>query len=833
MKKYQKGIVLVALSAALGACGGGGGGGGTEPVEPPPPPPPEGQNVSELYSDMQTWDDFSPKLNPVENEGVEIPDETVEPDVRDVPDPDNNLKVCTTETVDFYNTPEEYVMFAPPTNVLYPGGFVVGRSLRDGAGPGDLLPINIDQRTEVDVTIAACNFAGNARRVPPTLAAVNAAVGDIIFQAGQENVDCINAQGNLKVETYRNENQRALSAGISGRYFGFSASASGSFSKETVENSVAAVFRESLYTVDISAPQTPDGWFTDEFTEERLEEQKALGTMAEDNIPVYVARVTYGRLMTSTFTSTESEKNLRTAVEFKYNNPAASVSGELATESQRIRENSRITLSYIGGSADATAAMLQSNDWTQYFSDPVRAEDAVPISFELRSTKDNVPAVVQELTSYERTTCLDKVGDDATFTLSPEFEFTPTFSESGQTVAVGDIDGVNGDDIVWAATALGARGEYAIALSNGDGTFQSLIQGEHDEANGVTGNFALLLTDIDNDGADDIVLNVLPPSGDNTAFVSFIKDGSLINSAPQLLRNGTGWDNYIPYTGQFDGARGSDLAFNNTPISTTTNRTYVAEAVDTTAPGFDLATDVLLVMRDFYDHPANNFSGYNYTHVADFNNDGLDDMVWQSISVDGNRFHGIYSTPDGFTNRDFQDFDSSWVLYTAMVGDVTGDGNADIVEPRARSVFDNFGIYIAEGSGVGVNNDGVMFDPHTFKYRNRAEQEASIVDLFGEGEDRSDSQLDIFLADVNGDGAEDIILNDKGYLNGATNQVGVGLAVVGGSEFTFARVSQSLAPQRDWSQYQALVGDINGDGKDDVLWIANAATSSVFVATSR
>ena len=89
------------------------------------------------------------------------------------------------------------------------------------------------------------------------------------------------------------------------------------------------------------------------------------------------------------------------------------------------------------------------------------------------------------------------------------------------------------------------------------------------------------------------------------------------------------------------------------------------------------------------------------------------------------------------------------------------------------------------------------------------------------------------IADVDGNGSGDLLINDKGYGNNLTNAIGVGLSVVGGSEFTFTRVAQSLAPAEDWSQYVLLTGDINADGRDDVLWISNAAINSVYTGIAR
>jgi len=54
----------------------------------------------------------------------------------------------------------------------------------------------------------------------------------------------------------------------------------------------------------------------------------------------------------------------------------------------------------------------------------------------------------------------------------------------------------------------------------------------------------------------------------------------------------------------------------------------------------------------------------------------------------------------------------------------------------------------------------------------------------------------------------------------------------GGLGFTFNRVSQSLPPAIDWSGFEWLIGDVNGDGLDDVLWIGSETMSGVYVGVS-
>lgn len=799
--------------------------------------PASGPGKTEFMNALPAWSEFAPKELPASQENQEIPDTSVTPIVEEVQDEEGLTKVCTTQTVDFYRSPEEYVMFSPPTNILYPGAFVEGKSLRDGASAGDILPLNIQQRTPISVSIPACSFENNFRVVAPTQANVNSAVGAIIEEANSLGLNCVQPRGNLQVETYQNDQQRALSAGFSGRYFGFSGSASGSFSRTTSQNSVAAVFKETLYTVQIEAPQTPGDWFTDDFTPERIEELEQAGRLSATNIPAYVAQVTYGRILTSTFTSSYSESDMRAAIEFKYSNPAVDVQGDAAVRSQTIRENSSTTLAYLGGSAEATRGMLQSNDWTEYFSVPVTAADAVPISFELRSTSDNTLAVTQELTSYDRTTCVDRVVDNATFNFQSKETFAPDFTGTGQAVAFGDVNGDGADDIVWANTNASGYGEFAVALSEQDGSFATLIQQTNINASGKTGQLTLFVEDIDNDGRDDVVLSLLRVgSGGNTAYVSFYKEGdagqsSFIHSVEQDIAGGSGgWDTYLPYVGQMDNARGTDLVFNNAANNTSTNRTYIAHAVDTTVDGFDLSTDQLFVRTSPLD-ASGDYTDFQYTIIDDFNGDGYDDIAWQRLLPDFNTASNFiiyrYGTDTGLSTGIFNQFQGSrWGVYTTLHGDINGNGRADIVYPRQGSLAQNFAVYTRPGAAR--MNDG--FEENTITFYEGITENPVLRDFFGESTPISP---DLYMGDVNGDGTDDLIINEKGKIAALSNNVAVGLSLPNSVEFTFTRAAQGVPQSEDWSLYSTYIADVNGDNRKDIIWIRNAGTNDVIVGLAR
>jgi len=791
----------------------------------------ESKSVAEVLDEMPAWSEFSPKAYPEENEGQEIVDQSIEPDEELLLDENNILKICTTERVDFFQTPEEFVMFSPPENILFPGALVQGKSLRDGNNTGEILPLDITQREMVRVSIPACQITNNFREVLPAQALVASAIASILAEAEAIGTNCIQSRLDFKNEIYRNENQRALKAKMSGKYFGFSANADTSYSKTDTQNSIATVFRESMFTVQIQAPATPRGWFNDEFTSEILQEQIDLGNMGNDNVPGYVSTVTYGRIFTSTLTSKYSEKDLKFAMDFKYANPASSVSGDAAERSKKIRSESNLTIASIGGPPEASAAAIRTEDWTQYFGVTAKASDAVPISFQIRSTSDNTPAVSQELTSYDRVQCFDKVADDATFSFKPEQVFTPQFTGNGQLVAIGDINGDGADDIVWANNNSAGRGEFAVALGNGDGTFQPLIESESTAMSGLSGSLTLNLIDIDNDGRDDLIFNLLKntATSSNRVFVSFYKgeiDPVFIHNDGQVLGSGTGWEEFKLYTYQMDNSLGEDLVWNNTPNSSDNNRTYIAHAVEMSSADFNLETDDLFVMRPSF-NVAGNYSGYEYVHLGDFDGDNYGDILWQNIDSNNNVMYIAYGNQTGidipFTLRNLG---GDWGIYSAFVGDNDNDGRSDIIEPRQYTAFNNFGVYVAHGTPERPD----VIDPHTFKLYNDTVRDASIEAIMG---GNVALQPDMFVADVDGNGGTDLIINEKGIVDGLTNNIAVGLAVVSDTGFNFLRAPQEHPAKIDWSQYILLTGDFNCDKRDDIVWVSSAASNSIYTGVSR
>ena len=187
--------------------------------------------------------------------------------------------------------------------------------------------------------------------------------------------------------------------------------------------------------------------------------------------------------------------------------------------------------------------------------------------------------------------------------------------------------------------------------------------------------------------------------------------------------------------------------------------------------------------------------------VGDVNGDGQDDLV--GFGKDG--VYVALSTGNGFDpiSRWTQSFDLAhlWTVqdYVRTVGDVNGDGKDDLVG------FGKDGVYIAPSTGNG-------FDPIS-----RWTQAFDLAHLW------TVQDYVRTVGDVNGDGKDDLVGFGKD---------GVYIALSTGNGFDpISRWTQSFDLSHGWtvSQFVRTVGDVNGDGKDDLVGFGQ---DGVYVATS-
>ena len=370
-------------------------------------------DVESYLMEMVSWKDFSPLKNPSRSpedmSKNECSGELVNGVCEEKLQLDNAQYSCTTTKHTITDDPEKLVMYSPDVEILWPGALIQGKSYKE---PGSLLGLPIRERTPIKVSIPALATEKNFTLVEhPDQAEVAQAIGSMIGDATMKDLKTPSTI-RFYMKRYDSEEEFALSAGISGKYLGFSASASTDIERTASETTVGVHLYQKMYEVVVEPPQTPYHFFSPDFTLEMLQEQIELGRIHKtENIPVYVSNVVYGRMMMFTVTSTASEAKIRTALNASYRGLLAAGDVRLEVGYEKLLDEAKISITSLGGHAPATQAMIRTGNWEEYFSKDAPISSALPLSYTFRNLGDGSIAKASESTTYYLRECSLASGD--------------------------------------------------------------------------------------------------------------------------------------------------------------------------------------------------------------------------------------------------------------------------------------------------------------------------------------------------------------------------------------------------------------------------------------
>jgi hypothetical protein len=337
-------------------------------------------------------------------------------------------------------------------------------------------------------------------------------------------------------------------------------------------------------------------------------------------------------------------------------------------------------------------------------------------------------------------------------------------------VAVGDLNGDGKPDLVVNNAESNSVG---VLLGNGDGTFQPAVTYGSGGTGVSVGIGGVAIGDLNGDGKPDLAVTNVSS-----------------NSVGVLLGNGDGtFQPAVTYSS--GGAGAASIAIGDL------NGDGKLDLVVAGGNGGNLS--VLLGNGDGTFQPAITYgcgSGTYSVAIADLNGDGKPDLVVTNF------YDGVVSVLLGNGDGTFQ----SPVSYSSgetggpisvAIGDLNGDGHPDLVVANDLS------------SSVGVllgNGDGTFQTPVTYPSGGYAGESVAI-------------------ADVNGDGWPDIVVANmcisqkRDCMNSNQGSVAV---LAGNGDGTFqAPVRYGSGGHVAWS---VAVGDVNGDGRPDLL-VANVCAS--------
>jgi len=774
------------------------------------------EQVGDFLESLPSWNQFAPaeSTQPPTPAGEPENQEDVTMDVEVVTDDgstellENVTYSCQAQPYTLTDNPEQIAMYSPDREILYAGGLIQGKSHRDGLG--SLLGLPISERAPINVSIPGLANDDNFRTVErPNQANVDQAIGSMIGNATASGLSTPSSIS-FKMETYHSEKQSALQMGLSGNYLGFEGSASGSIDRNQSETTITAQFYQKMYEVVVEAPQSPGDFFSDEFTEARLQQQVNQGRIGPDNLPVYVSNIVYGRMMMFSLTSTASESDIRATMQAGYNSIGGSVEANMSAKQQSILSESKIKITSIGGDAEATLAMIRSGDWSQYFTENAPLSSASPMSYTFRNLGDGSIASVSETTEYNISSCTAKQSTPGTFdfTLAQDLSLPVTAPAK---VMMGDVNGDGNQDLIYNHLSANLN-ETAVAFSNGDGTFSMSSKMTHSAtpADGWS-EYAVKIGDFDDDGLDDLAWSRVNVT--NTTYIGLSNGDGTFQEMPIFTREGSGWGtNYLFDVGNIDGKNGDDLVWNSI---NSTNRTYVSFSNGDGTYGIN---NFGVNDQKWNDHPivTSAWAPYRW-RIADFNGDGRDDLIWHKEGVTGSSGHRVHFA-ESKRDEEGNIFDypavfdrgtAGWAPYEILIGDVDGNAGADLVWTKSNNEGQRPVLHLdlsTGGSPVLVEGG--------------PSQAPSGTEIAKDYES--------FLMDVNGDGRKDVIFNRMGSVN--RSYVGLGS---NDGRFDFSRVSQDHPAGDQWAQFEILTGDVNGDSREDVVYVNADASNTVYTGLAR
>lgn len=795
MESVVRRAAIVAILVLISACSPDEGGTG---------PGPNVSDVNEYLQSLPTWAQFAPPLpdqDATPAGAASLVFDTI-PQVRTVVDTAGTVQVesnvpyvCEVTPYTVQRNPQDIVMYSPNAGILWPGALIQGSSHRDGLG--SLLPLIINERAAINVSIPALQTGTNFRRVDTVdQAHVASAIGSMIGSATASGLQTSSSIF-FHQETYNSQRQFGLSANISGRYLGFEGAAGGSVNRNSSETTVSAHFYQKMYTVVVAPPSTPGGWFSGAFTPQVLQQQVGLGRVGPGNLPVYIGEIVYGRMMMFSITSTASEAELRTMINASYQNLTGQIAGGLSTRQKKVMSESRISVASVGGNDSATIAMIRSGDWSAYFTSTAPLSTAEPLSYAFYNLSDNSIASVTEATNYNVRTCAEAGAGQ--FDLLPAQSFSAPVPTPFET-RLADVNGDQRADLIFNHRSANLN-QVAVALGQASGQFATPGAAVSHAATPVGGwaIYQLLTGDFDGDQRTDLWWSVRDSVNNNYVALADGAGGWTFQPLQQHAKRG--WSAYRAFAGDLDNDGDDDLIWNATPGA---NYVYTALAQGDGTFALDTTLQTIFGPQGW---------GAYHTHVQDINNDGRADLIWNVTSgTTINRTYSALSLGTGTIGPRNGPWDHPtsccWGTYQSPVADLNGDQVPDMLW------------YISTGSvsylhrGTGNGTGGVTFRT---------------------GQDLGAGTRGGFIAltgDVDGNGTADVILNRR---TSSTNVLAVarGTTPIGAVDMAI-NPAQTHTVSTNWNAaLPAMVGDVDFDGRSDVTWVIPGAPTRVFVARSR
>jgi hypothetical protein len=418
-------LATLGCTAWLGACG-------TEtPMETPPPPPPTAMPdpvALDTFVSGLAWEEPAPPSE------TEMPNG--EPYLASALDHEGTEKFFDCQDVDYDVTAnyDKVLWLAGAQTAVKPGIILQGKAFAEGnlqAVPLRRSPITLS----IDLGVT------NATRIveEPSTATIQQAISEL--QAEADELPDLPSTLSFTSEEVYTDKQLSYSLGVHASYDGLIASGGfdSTFSMQNglTSHTISARLIQPMYTISFADDQLarPSDFFAADILPEEWQAQRDLGTIDDDNAPVFISSVTYGRMVMFTIESQEGETAQQLEVAVRASTATFSGSAELDAASAETLRTSRRNVLAVGGSNNNAGEALATGDLSKFFI-KANATSAVPISFVVRTmTGTRKIALLGDTTMYTASRCAP-LSTGRWMPISPVGEVYDTLSAGGAGMVV-------------------------------------------------------------------------------------------------------------------------------------------------------------------------------------------------------------------------------------------------------------------------------------------------------------------------------------------------------------------------------------------------------------
>ncbi len=287
---------------------------------------------------------------------------------------------------------DELFTLDPTTDVIYPGALLIGGSIPTG----EYIGISA-KRAPITISSSLVGITGSSSIViddPNKLSEVREGVNTLL---SQEVTGATPAEISLDISEIYSEEHMSVEVGANYRGVTKKVSANLKYESSTYENTFVLKFIQKYFTLDLDSPgESPSDLFTE------LPNMDTFGSTS----PVYVASVTYGRMVLYTV---ESNSTLR-EVELAFEASMASTDGNIDAAYETVLNTSNIQALIIGGSGDGAVKAIRGPEGVYSFIEQggnySKDSPGAPLAYKLRYVTNGFPvAKVVLATEYQVRGC--------------------------------------------------------------------------------------------------------------------------------------------------------------------------------------------------------------------------------------------------------------------------------------------------------------------------------------------------------------------------------------------------------------------------------------------